>query len=157
MINERSGVFICPIFIHIVSWAHRAISGDLHHPHVDPHDIPSAAAQGGAFLAKQGRLLYRWEQLQEFEAAGLIVREGRSVFRLADVRTDCRSRLARAELSVGRSLIACHTTAAEIFGFGILADACCTSRPRPRNRSGHRQESKSTRCPCGHPQSGLPD
>jgi hypothetical protein len=89
---------------------------------VDPHNIPSAAAQGGAFRATQGRQLYRWQQLRELEALGLIVREGRSVFRLADARTDSRSRLARAELAIGRPLIACHATAAEIFGFGVLDD-----------------------------------
>ena len=52
----------------------------------------------------------------------MVVREGRSLYTVADAGSDTASRLARAELATGRRLIACHDTAADIFGFGVLND-----------------------------------
>jgi len=89
---------------------------------VDPHLIPAARTQGGAFTAQQAREIVRWDRLQSWLEAGLIVQESLKVFRLADAGMDTPSRLARAELVIGRPLIACHHSSAELHGFAVLPD-----------------------------------
>lgn len=88
---------------------------------MEPNCIPAARNQGGAFTAQQAREHVRRECLQEWLATGLVIRESLNVYRLADAAAEARSRLFRAELIIGRPLIACHQTAAELHGFGVLA------------------------------------
>lgn len=130
---------------------------------MDPHEIPAVAAQGGAFRARQGRALYRWEQLREVQDLGLIVREGRSVYRVADAGADTASRLARAELAIAQPLIACHGSAADLFGFDVLNDGLlhvttlqARSIRSPPGVKVHQMSLRSPRCirsgiPVVHP------
>ena len=101
-------------------WRLRPAARSLHC--VDLHDFAIARSQGGAFKAQQARPSVRWEHLRELQEAGLVIRESRTLFRLADAGDDNSSRLARAELAVGRPLIACHNTAADLHRFGVLPD-----------------------------------
>lgn len=115
-------MFPCPNSIHNFAQLLVPAFGRSHDQAVDAQQIPFLATQGGAFRAQQARKLYRWEQLREQQDLGLIVREGRSLYRVADAGADTASRLARAELAIGRRLIACHGSAADLFGFGVLSD-----------------------------------
>jgi hypothetical protein len=89
---------------------------------MDPHELPMINAQGGAFTAQQAREWCRWEELRDWQRAGVIVRQSNSVLWLADAPDDVPSRIARAELAVGQRLIACCSTAAELHGFGVMDD-----------------------------------
>lgn len=88
---------------------------------MDPHEIAASAWQGGAFTGRQARAQQRWEHIRQWQAAGLVVRDSRSVFRLPDAPDDIANRVARTELRTGRQLIASHHTAAQLAGFGVLA------------------------------------
>jgi hypothetical protein len=89
---------------------------------MNPHDLPMIRAQGGAFTAQQAREWCRWEELRDWQRAGVVVRQSHSVLHLADAPADVPSRIARAELSVGQPLIACWSTAAQLHGFDVMGD-----------------------------------
>lgn len=89
---------------------------------MDFAELPFVSDQGGGFTAGQARSAVGWRRLHEWEQDGLIVRETARFYRLADAPMDTRSRILRAQVRLGRPLIACHTTAAELHGFGVLSD-----------------------------------
>ena len=115
-------MFPCPDSVHILDSGLESPGGRTQPLRMDPHNVRVASTQGGAFTGHQAREQCRWEQLQKWQGAGLVVRESRTVFRLSDAADALPDRFARAELRIGRPLIACHNTAAELFAFGILPD-----------------------------------
>ena len=89
---------------------------------MNPVELPWVHDQGGGFTAKQARSAVGWEQIQRWLDDELIVRESNRFYRLVGAPGDTRSRILRAQARLGEPLVACHTTAAELHGFGVLPD-----------------------------------
>lgn len=89
---------------------------------VDIDELPFPRRQGGGFTASQARSVVGWRQLRQWQRDELVVRESPRFYRLATAPEDPRSRVLRAQTRIGEPLIACHTTAAELHGFGVLPD-----------------------------------
>lgn len=89
---------------------------------MDLSRLPGVHNQGGGFTAKQARSTVSWEQLRRWCDDELITRESNRFYRLIGAPDDVRSRILRAQARIGEPLVACHTTAAEMHGFGVLTD-----------------------------------
>lgn len=81
-----------------------------------------AAAQHGAFHARQALQWYRPVELRARIRAGEWQRVFRRVLRHASSEPNARLRLSAAALDIGRPVAACLHTAAELHGFGLLDD-----------------------------------
>ena len=98
-----------------------------------------AATQHGAFTAAQALSCYTRAELRARVASGGWIAVFTGVYRARDAEPTPRLLLAAAGLSIGREVPGCLHTAAELHGFGVLADpvthvavaegAACLRRP----------------------------
>lgn len=96
-----------------------------------------AASQHGAFTLAQALTCYTRAEVRARVDSDRWVAVHHGTYRLASAATTPGLRVASAGLSVGRPLIACLHTAAELHGFGILIEAAthvATSPSRPLSR-----------------------
>jgi hypothetical protein len=81
-----------------------------------------AAAPHGAFSTAQALLCYSPGEIKARHAGGHWIPVFAGSHRLAHAEPNARLRTAAAGLSLGREVPACLHTAAELHGFGVLAD-----------------------------------
>jgi hypothetical protein len=82
-----------------------------------------AARQFGAFTAAQARTCYTAGEIRARVRSGRWLRVTGRTYRLASSKADARLRLSAATLDIGRPVPACLHTAAELHGFGVLAES----------------------------------
>ncbi len=90
---------------------------------MDPRLLVLAERQGGAFSITQARSFYGRRELEELCAIGAVQRVGRTHYALVKPEPPSLSdRILAAQTLVGRPVIACLNTAAELHGVGVRQD-----------------------------------
>ncbi|TSE00049.1 hypothetical protein FOS14_09540 [Skermania sp. ID1734] len=85
-----------------------------------PNLAALATAQWGVFTFQQARASYTDGEIRTLIRRGDWVRVFRGVYRQSATTPDVRLMLTAASLTLGAPVAACHDTAAQLHGFGVL-------------------------------------
>lgn len=108
--------------VHSSADAHPRVRSPRHRPDMRPPLRDLAAAQHGAFSTEQVMSCYTRAELRARVESRRWLRVFTGSYRIGSSDPDARLRVAAARLSIGREVAACRHTAAELHGFGVLAD-----------------------------------